>query len=443
MRRTPARGWLALLLPAIVVFVAACEEPAPDPEDVAAGCDGEITQDEIEIWWHENIEAEIEAIETFVDDFNASQDEVTATLTLVPEEDYHLELLNAAAAGNLPDVIDADASYAFQYAWTENIQPIDTCINDELLDELLPSVVEQGTYADRLWGLGMFDSGLGMFAYGPALEEVGARIPAHPDEAWTIDEFSDILADLRAAGWEQPLDVKLNYGLDEFFSYAYQPFVWSAGADIISPDFDTTDGYLNSDEAVEALSHPQDWMEQGYIHPNEDDAAFVDGEAAVSLVGHWEYTRYDEALGDDLVLAPLPDFGEGTRSAQGSWQWTVNAESDADAAWSFIEFTLQPEQQEHLAATTDPVPARTEVADASERWGPGGDLELLRVQLEEGYTVPRPPHPAYPRISEAFNEAIRDIYDGIDVREALEVAVEEIDADLEANEGYPPPELED
>lgn len=435
----PALLVLVAVLAAVgMVWAGGAAEPEPEP---MVGCTGEITQDEIEIWWHEGVEAEVRVIEDFVAEFNEAQDEVTATLTLVPEADYADALRGAAAAGELPDVIDADASFAFSYAWAGDLQPVDTCIDDALLDDLLPSIVDQGTYADRIWAVGMFDSGLGTYAYRPALEEIGARIPEHPDEAWTIEEFNQILEDLRAAGWEQPLDVKKNYGLGEYYSFLYQPFLWSAGTDLLSEDFSQADGYINSPEAVEALEHFQSWHAEGYVDANEDDAAFVDGRSVLSMVGHWEYPRYNDTFGDDLVVVPLPDFGEGTRSGQGSWQWAINSQTDADAAWAFIEFTLQPEQMERIADAAGALPSRASVAEGTERFGPGGDLEIFRTQLEEGYTVPRPPHPVYPTLSSAFNQAIHDIIDGADVQTALDRAAAEIDEDIEFHEGYPPPEL--
>lgn len=434
--RTVMSAVLVFLLAAGMIWAGGQAE-----SDATMGCDGEITQEEIEIWWHEGAAAEVSMVENFVEEFNSEHDELTASLTLIPEADYAEALRGAAASGDLPDVIDTDASFAFSYAWAGDLQPIDSCMSSELEDDLLPSIINQGTYADRIWAVGMFDSGLGMYLYEPALEEIGVSIPDHPDDAWTVEEFNEILADLREAGWEQPLDVKQNYGLGEYYSFLYQPFLWSAGTDVIGPDFSEADGYINSDEAVEALTHFQGWFEEDYVDANEDDAAFIEGRSAISMVGHWEYTRYKEEFGDDLAVAPLPDFGEGTRSGQGSWQWAVNAESDADAAWEFIEYTLEPEQMERMADAAGALPARSSVAEDHDVWGPGGDLELFRIQLEEGYTVPRPPHPVYPTVSSAFNQAVHDIIDGADVGSALDEAAEEIDSDIEANEGYPEPDL--
>lgn len=429
---------------ALALLTAACGggESGGEAEEAAAdsaSCDGDITQDTIEIWWHEGAESEVEAVSAFVDEFNASQDEVTANLTLVPEADYASSLRGAAASGDLPDVVDTDASFAFNYAWSGDLQPIGNCVPDDLRDDLLPSILDQGTYADTLWAVGMFDSGLGMYGIRSALEEVDARIPEGPEDAWTVDEFNQILADLRDAGYERPLDVKKNYGQGEYYAYLYQPFVWSSGASVIAEDFSTADGHLNSEPAVEALTAFQSWHLDGYVDENEDDAAFVEGRSPISMVGHWEFNRYSETYGDDLVLMPLPDFGDGTRSGQGSWQWAVGESADADAAWSFIEFTLQPEQMERMADASGAIPSRSSVAEETEKFGPGGPAELFLIQLQEGHTRPRAPHPVYPTISSSFNQAVQDIIDGGDVQAALDEAVATIDADLEANEGYPPP----
>ena len=433
---------LAAVMVALAMVAGACGNDDDDDVAVAVGCDGEIPDDAtIEIWWHEGQEAEVRLMETFVEEFNASQDEVTASLTLVPEADYAAQLRGAAASGDLPDVVDTDASFAFNYAWSGDLQPIGTCLDAELRDDLLPSILEQGEYAGQLWAVGMFDSGLGAYVRPSILEEAGIRIPTGPNDAWTVDEFDEALAALRDAGFERPLDLKKNYGQGEYYSYLYQPFVWSGGGDLLAPDGSTADGFLNSDASVAALARFQAWHEEGYVDDNEDDAAFIEGRTPISFVGHWEFVRYTDTFGDDVAIVPLPDFGEGTVSGQGSWQWAVSSRVDADAAWQFIEFTLEPEQMRRMTDANGAIPARSSVAEQVEAFAPGGQAELFLEQLEGGFTRPRPPHPVYATLSSAFNQAIQEIIDGEDVQVALDRAVAVIDQDISDNEGYPEPEF--
>jgi multiple sugar transport system substrate-binding protein len=72
----------------------------------------------------------------------------------------------------------------------------------------------------------------------------------------------------------------------------------------------------------------------------------------------------------------------------------------------------------------------------SELYGEGGPLSLFVEQLET-IAVPRPVTPAYPTITSAFTQALQNIANGSDIRKELNKAVEEIDRDIEYNDGYP------
>ncbi|HSJ46164.1 MAG TPA: hypothetical protein VK923_15930 [Euzebyales bacterium] len=158
------------------------------------------------------------------------------------------------------------------------------CVPDNLRDRLLPSIVEQGTYADELWGIGSQDSGLGLWAWRPRLEEVGARIPSSYEDAWTAEEFEQILRDLKDAGYEHPLDPKFWYGSQgESFSYAFAPILWSAGAGLVDTEGEATaDGVLNSPEAVAALETFQRWVQDGLVDRDAaDDSNFLQKRAPI------------------------------------------------------------------------------------------------------------------------------------------------------------------
>lgn len=415
--------------------------------EAAASCDGDIPDGStVEVWMHEG--SEFTALEQAVQSFNSTRGAelgVTVNITSIPEGQYTDQIKAAAAADDLPDVIEFDGPTMANFAWAGSILAMEDCISDDVRDNMLPSLIEQGTYADQLWGIGTFDSGLGLWAWRSALEEVGARVPTTPAEAWTAAEFEQILRDLQAAGYEHPLDVKPWYGSQgEWFAYAFAPMIWSAGGSLIDRDsYETADGYLNGQETVDVLTLFQSWVDAGLIDMQAaDDSNFLEKQAPISWVGHWMYSSYKDAAGDDLVLLPLPDFGDGTRTGMGSWAWAIaNGATDGDAAMAVIEYMVSDDVVLAVTGANGAVPGtKTSIAKSSLH-APGGELNLYVVQLEGApdIAMPRAVTPAYPTMTQTFTATLDDIMQGKDVKTALDEAVATIDADIDANEGYPEP----
>src|SRR5690606_32099073 len=106
----------------------------------------------------------------------------------------------------------------------------------------------------------------------------------------------------------------------------------------------TADGVVNSPEAVQAMTLIQSWFTKGYVDPNEDDEAFTSGRVGISWSGHWDFPRYDQALGGAFFLVPLPDFGTGSRTGHGGWSWALpSGTPHPEAAMKFLTYMLQPE----------------------------------------------------------------------------------------------------
>jgi multiple sugar transport system substrate-binding protein len=412
-----------------------------------AGCDGTVDSGPIKMFAHEGSDAEAyrQAIQRF-NDTRGKELDVTVELTMIPEGQYTDQVNAAAASGDLPAVLDLDGPNMANLAWSGHLVALDKCVPDALRDNLLPSIVQQGTYADRLWALGSFDSGLGLYAWRSVLEKVGARIPTSAADAWTAEEFEKILRDLQADGYAHPLDTKFWYGSQgEWFSYAFTPIIWSAGGDIIDrSDHQSADGTLNSEKSVAAMRTFQKWVTDGLIDKDAaDDSNFLTKKAPISWVGHWMYQTYQETAGDDLVVLPLPDFGTGSKTGMGSWAWGMtSAAGDPDAAWAVIEFLMSDGTIEAITDVNGAVPATRTAIAKTPLYAPGGALELFTKQLDDspGVAVPRPVTPAYPAMTQTMRSAIDDIVQGADVQQVLDKAVEQIDADIKANEGYPEPE---
>lgn len=437
------RGRKLVVLVAVLAMIAsAC---ASTGGGTALKCDGKIDTNTLSVWVHEGSEAD--AYEQLIADFNntVGKDKgLTVELTKVPEGGYTDAVLAAAAAGDLPDVIDFDGPTLANFAWSGHVVPIDGCIPKDVKDNLLPSIVQQGTYAGNFYAVGTFDSGLGLWAWKSALEQVGARIPKHPNEAWTAEEFEKILRDLQAAGYEHPLDIKIWYGTQgEWMTYGFSPIIQSAGADLIDRKTLKAGGVLNSQPAVDSLTLFQSWATDGLIDTGAvDDSNFLEKRSPISWVGHWMYKTYKETAGDDLVLVPLPDFGTGTKTGMGSWAWAVTKNAtDGDAAWEFLKFAISDDTILKITGVNGAVPATKTALAKAPNFAEGGDLALFVEQLEgaPNIAVPRPITPGYPTVTKEFWTAMDKILLGSDVKGALDSAAAAIDADVDANEGYPAP----
>ena len=409
---------------------------------LAAGCGRENNEDKkitekITVWFHTGRPEEKMVMEDQVRRFNAAHQDMRVELTLIPEGEYNTQVQAAAADGRLPDLLDLDGPYLYNYAWKGHLVPLDNYLSVDIRNDLLPSILTQGTYNERLYAVGAFDSGLGLYGSRKKLLAVGARLPTGPDTAWSIDEFEQILAAL--AGQDKDgmvLDLRLDYRGEW---YAFSPVLQSAAGDLIDRrNYQNAANILNGPRSVAAMQHIQTWFAKRYIDPNFDAGSFVSGRVALSWCGHWEYPRYSKALGDDLILLPLPNFGLGSKTGMGSWNWAVTRNcSKPDKAVRFLHFLLSTPEILAICRANGAVPATQEAIAVSPLYQPGGPLHLFVKQLEHS-AVPRPQTPAYPMITSAFQQAFQDIRHGGSVQSALDKAAALIDEDIQDNAGYRP-----
>ncbi|TQE14609.1 sugar ABC transporter substrate-binding protein [Streptomyces ipomoeae] len=434
-----------------VLLLAGCSggdgEDRRGEGDKAAGdttCDGRIDGTaHITLWFHAGQSGELSTLRSQVKEFNKAQRQVRVELVTLPEQRPYTELvLSAAASGDLPDLLDFDGPNLYSYAWSGKLKPIDSCVPETVRDDLLPSIRRQGTYDGRLWGVGTFDSGLGLYVRPSVLKAAGVRVPKGIEDAWTADELTGILRTLRAEGYEAPLDLNFvdSARPDEWNTYAFAPAVWSAGGDLIDPEkFSTADGFLNSPQSVDALTTLRGWVEEGYVDRGEDKSAFVKGRSPISWMGHWKYGEFSAAHPDDVAIVPLPDFGTGTVTGMGSWQWGIpSGGADGDAVWRFLEYLLQPEQVLRMSEANGAIPATERAVKLSKQYDENGPERLFIEQLRSGVARPRPQTPAYPAVTQAFARAVAEIvFAGAPARKTLDRAVEDIDKDLAAHDGYP------
>jgi multiple sugar transport system substrate-binding protein len=356
---------------------------------------------------------------------------VRVNVIILPEGSYEGQVREAALAGSLPDILDFNGPFVYDFIQRGRLVPLDKLLTDNSRLDLFPALIEQGMYQGRIYKVSTYDTGLGVYARASRLLEAGVRVPASVDEAWSAEEFRSILQRLAAHDADGAV---LDLGLGakgEWFSYAFLPVIQSAGGDLIDRDsYRTAAGRLNRNEAVEAMTEVQSWIKRGHVDANRDQAAFLQGRVALSWGDHTAFHRYAQAYPGDVVLLPLPDFGRGARTAQGGWGWAITtACMDRRAAMQFLEYLLQTEQVLEMAEAGAGIPATRSAAARAELYRDGGPLHLFVSQLENG-PVSRPSLAAYPAISAEFQRTVDEIVRGADVRRSLDAAVQAIDRRL-------------
>jgi multiple sugar transport system substrate-binding protein len=455
----PSRRRLMSLAMALALVLAACggaadeastETTAEDEPTTTAAttAESEVTtttgapappdRQTVTMWYHgAGNDVERNILTGIIDDFNASQEEWFVERQDFPQENYNESVTGAALSGTLPDIIDVDGPIMPNWAWAGYMAPLE--IDESLVEDFLPGAL--GYWDDQLYSVGLWDAAVAVYARQSVLDQFGIRIPTL-DEPWTLEEFDGALETLQASGeFEYAFDPGMAW-TGEWYPYAFSPFLQSFGGDIIDRStFLTAEGVLNGDEGIAFGEWWKSLFDRG-LAPGTSQAAddretgFIDGRYAMQWNGNWAGVAALEAIGDDLLFLPAPDFGNGGVIGGASWQFGVSADSEVkDGANAFIEFAIQDEYLAEFSDGIGLVPATLSAAALTENYAPGGPLEVF-FELSQQQALIRPPTPAYLNAALAFEKALRDIADGADPATALDAATDDINADIESNGGY-------
>jgi multiple sugar transport system substrate-binding protein len=196
---------------------------------------------------------------------------------------------------------------------------------------------------------------------------------------------------------------------------------------------------INGPEAVKALSLLQGWARSGWINPaTRDDSDFIQGRSALSYVGHWVQADYRKALGDDLVLIPMPKFGARAVTGAGSWNFGISADCKAPReAASVLAHLMSPEEIGRVTQANGAIPGTRTALARNRNYSAGGPLAIYAEQIQQGVAQVRPATPAYPVITTAFSEALNNVLAGSEPKKELDRAARRIDQAIKDNKGYP------
>lgn len=384
----------------------------------------------IVLWTHLGPGPESSLLDAQIAAFNNGQQGVEVQRVDV-QGSYVEALEQAAATGELPDIVDLPAAYLANYAWRGMLAPLDEYVDQAMRDDFLGAVLAQNTWDGKLYALPSCESSAALWANKDYLDKTLARIPQGVEDAWTAEEFEDVLKRLaNMSELNEAMELHLDAEPTEFLAFAYHPLLLMFGGSLFNADAMSATGAFNSEQSVAALTEFQLWFAKGYADAALAGDSFARGESGLSWNGQWAWQEYDRALGGKLLLLPLPMLGESAVSGMGGWSWAVSAQSENKAAaWAFLDNILATDQMLQTATVSGAIPARKSAADHSALYGENGPLRLFVQQLA-ATAQPRPRVPASPVLAEIFARTLLDIALGHDVQSELDAAAAEIDREL-------------
>lgn len=419
-----------LLLFCSINFLTACGKKKVQ---ATSGGSGEIT-----IWVQFSDETpEGIAWQEIVDNFNKENDgKYKAVTEYIPRSGSgggYEDKVNAAITTNtLPDVITLDGPNTAAYAHAKVIAPLDDYLEDNDMDDVLDSIIQQGTYDGKFYAFGFSESNVGVYYNKKMFEKAGIKESELPtlENPWTWSEFEDICQRLVAEYDTPAINMQLA-SKDEMATYAYTPFVWSNGGEVVNEDGTKAEGYFNKKESVEALSFIQDLVKEGYTTITPIEKGFETGKYPMLLSGSWTMADLDTNYQDiDYGMLPYPvsDKTKKLVSPTGSWQvaMTENTEKK-EASAAFIKHVTSTESSKIMSLGNSVLPIRRSTIDLIKDDVNEGMRFLMEQNQVSGHA--RPVVVAYPQVSRAFQQAIQDVCyykDSPDVQKVADIRAAEM-----------------
>ena len=249
------------------------------------------------------------------------------------------------------------------------------------LDELFPALLEPFIIDGRLYVIPSVTYASILYYNKDLFDAANLE---YPNDDWTWNDYLDAAKALtiveggRTMQYGATVDMLVNF---------YLPWVFSNGADLISPD--RTQFVMNSPEGVEAIQFLRDLVYLHEVAPTpttnvtEGVQAFTfqTGMIGMEVMGSWMTTTYDTSeFNYGIAKIPKsPRTGMRVPMAYPNGYAMSSSGSNKDAAWTYISYAASREGQEILAQTGLGMPTNIEVAnsDLFIKSSPVADLSVV------------------------------------------------------------------
>jgi multiple sugar transport system substrate-binding protein len=322
-------------------------EEATDADADAAALEGELT-----VWHYFSADNQVQLMDDYAQRFEDAHEGVTVTNVFVPYDQLNSNVINAAGAGEGPDVVVFNGAEWSTLALAGALQPLDAYWDGYADADQFPDSVLHGL-DDELYAVQGYVNLLGLWYNADLLEEIGVEPPT------TIDELEDAMQAAVDAGYRGITLSALPQSQGEWQAY---PWLTSQGFDYADP---------NEDALAAGFAMVRNWVEQDYLSQeavNWDQTVpfqqFTAGGVAFAANGNWQMGAAAADADFEYGVVSLPVGDQGKVYLGGEGQGIGVHSENPDLAWAYLQETyLDPEGQLLAVETVGSIPSR---ADASQ-----------------------------------------------------------------------------
>lgn len=389
-------GAVSGLVPAVLVTGALAAGPIDD-----APATGTLT-----IW---AVSGEGDRLGPHIDQFIAANPGLKVDITVVPSSDIVTKLQTAIAAGTTPDM-----TYLFT-------QLQSSVLRSGSLAPVPDGLVDPSAFFDAAWVANTVD-GVAyavpwfvetsvLFYNRDYVKAGGLALPA------TWDDYAPFLKGLMGQGAEQGLALDVGWGI--FTAAQITDFVRQNGGWVLNAD--ESRWTLDDPKVVEAVEFYASLYRDGLTSP--DGPTFlnmtgdmVSGRVGAIMMGPFLRAFADGAAGagwtdQHLGVVTLPAGPGGTSAGQiGGGNFMVFKDArNADAAWKFIRFMVEPDTQASWYAVMSNLPSVKSVWDR-EPLASDEMLKAFKQQLETA--APNPTVSTWNQVADVLGKAVEQVVRG-------------------------------
>jgi multiple sugar transport system substrate-binding protein len=310
-----------------------------------------------------------------VDEFNGATPECQITVETKVGAEYAAQLEAAASAGELPHIIAAGYDALPGHVENGIVVPIDDFAEQGGYGpDMFPEAIwNAGQWKDQRVGIPIDTHTMNLYYNKALFEEAGLDPESPPTDQESFEEaITAISENTDASGYQV---VGSGPGGNFLAGIQFAALFYQGGGEWTNEDY--TEVTFNSEAGVQAaeyLAHLVNDLDAPVVESDAEINAFQQGQNGMVMSGIWETTRYSEALGDDLGVAPIPAiFGEGTWGGSHNLALTSAGAEDDNAkacAYYFMDWFSQNSLQWGGAGQ---IPARNEVRESDEFQNASGE----------------------------------------------------------------------